>query len=360
MSPAPSGQGWAAVGQPASAVVISSAIYYVRPVVMTRSAGLRGRNRGAALNRRSTSAERSGGSGQASREGPGPLATFGAWLAAAHFPGPGTGHQGRADDGAEVASMRTSLLTFLGDSQGGSSPVDAYVRDLRAARDQGFDFAWAVQLPWEHDATDHLACGPTRGGRHPGRDRRAADPDAPSHGPGTGSADPQRPVGRTVHPRDRTQPRRRQSGDVGIPWDRPVRRINDYLDCLLPLLTTGEVDAVARPPPRAEQSGYPAPHHRRSTSRRSDRSRRDPPAATSSARIAPTLADRRASTPLSHGCAQIGFRKPEKSRKILLLLRVCPLNLSLRSSYRLATFCLWTWSVIRCCSWMSSASFRNS
>jgi hypothetical protein len=53
--------------------------------------------------------------------------------------------------------MRTSLLTFLGDSQGGSSPVDAYVRDLRAARDQGFDFAWTVQLPWEHDALITLA-----------------------------------------------------------------------------------------------------------------------------------------------------------------------------------------------------------
>jgi 5,10-methylenetetrahydromethanopterin reductase len=53
--------------------------------------------------------------------------------------------------------MRTSLLTYLGDSQGGGSPVDAYVRDLRAARDQGFDFAWTVQLPWEHDSLITLA-----------------------------------------------------------------------------------------------------------------------------------------------------------------------------------------------------------
>ena len=53
--------------------------------------------------------------------------------------------------------MRTSLFTFLGDSQGGGSPVDAYVRDLRAARDQGFDRAWTVQLPWEHDVLVTLA-----------------------------------------------------------------------------------------------------------------------------------------------------------------------------------------------------------
>src|SRR5438876_12214804 len=42
---------------------------------------------------------------------------------------------------------------------------------------------------------------------------------------------------------------------------------------------------------------------------------------------------------------QIGFQKSEKSRKILLLLNLCPLNLKLRSSYRSATFCLWIWSV---------------
>jgi hypothetical protein len=58
---------------------------------------------------------------------------------------------------SKVHAMRTNLLTYLGDSRGGGSPVDAYVRDLRAARDQGFDFAWTVQLPWEHDALITLA-----------------------------------------------------------------------------------------------------------------------------------------------------------------------------------------------------------
>jgi 5,10-methylenetetrahydromethanopterin reductase len=52
--------------------------------------------------------------------------------------------------------MRISLFTHLGDSRG-ASPVDASVRYLRAARDQGFDTVWTVQLPWEHDVLTTLA-----------------------------------------------------------------------------------------------------------------------------------------------------------------------------------------------------------
>src|SRR5215203_2874416 len=53
--------------------------------------------------------------------------------------------------------MRISLLTYLNDGEGEGSPIDTYVDYLRAARDQGFDFAWTVQLPWEHDALITLA-----------------------------------------------------------------------------------------------------------------------------------------------------------------------------------------------------------
>jgi len=52
--------------------------------------------------------------------------------------------------------MRISVLTLLADSQG-TSPVDAYVRDVRAARDQGFSRVWTVQLPREHDVLTTLA-----------------------------------------------------------------------------------------------------------------------------------------------------------------------------------------------------------
>ena len=133
--------------------------------------------------------------------------------------------------------MRTSLLTFLGDSQGGSSPVDAYVRDLRAARDQGFYFAWTVQLPWEHDALITLAVA-------------LREVDGIRVGTGV------QPI-QMRHPMALAQEALTLSvlsggrfslgiglshavvseGMWGIPWDRPVRRINDYLDCLLHVFT---------------------------------------------------------------------------------------------------------------------------
>ena len=60
-------------------------------------------------------------------------------------------------------------------------------------------------------------------------------------------------------------------GMWGIPWDRPVRRLNDYLDCLLPLLTAGEVDAVGQTTTARGQVRVPGAHHRRSTLRLLDR-----------------------------------------------------------------------------------------
>jgi F420-dependent oxidoreductase-like protein len=142
--------------------------------------------------------------------------------------------------------MRTSLLTYLGDSRGGDSPVDAYVRDLRAARDQGFDFAWTVQLPWEHDALITLAVA-------------LREVDGIRAGTGV------QPI-QTRHPMALAQAALTLSalsagrftlgiglshaavseGMWGIPWDHPTRRVIEYLDCLLPLLTTGEVDAVGQ------------------------------------------------------------------------------------------------------------------
>src|SRR5688500_12433084 len=56
----------------------------------------------------------------------------------------------------EQYSMRMSLFAYLNDSQG-ASPIDAFVRDLRAARDQGFERVWTVQLPWEQDVLTTLA-----------------------------------------------------------------------------------------------------------------------------------------------------------------------------------------------------------
>ena len=40
----------------------------------------------------------------------------------------------------------------------GQGPDD-YVHDLRAARGEGFSYAWTVQLPWDPDALVTLRCG---------------------------------------------------------------------------------------------------------------------------------------------------------------------------------------------------------
>lgn len=142
--------------------------------------------------------------------------------------------------------MRTSLFTYLGDSQGGGSPVDAYVRDLRAAHAQGFDFAWTVQLPWEHDVLVTLAVA-------------LREVDGIRVGTGV------QPI-QMRHPWALAQAALTLSslsagrftlgiglthavicdGMWGIPWDRPALRLNEYLDCLLPLLATGSADVTGQ------------------------------------------------------------------------------------------------------------------
>src|SRR3954470_15116432 len=138
--------------------------------------------------------------------------------------------------------MRISLTTLLSDSQG-VSPVDAFVGDVRSARDQGFGRVWVAQLPWEHDALTTLAVA-----------AREVD--------GIGLATGVQPIqGR--HPMVLAQAALTlnliaggrftlgiglthefiSDGMWGIPWDRPVRRLNEYLDGLLPLLAGDPVDA---------------------------------------------------------------------------------------------------------------------
>lgn len=139
--------------------------------------------------------------------------------------------------------MRISLFTYLADSPG-TSPVDDYVRDLRAARDQGFDAAWTAQLPWEHDVLTTLA---------------VALREVPDIVVGAGV----QPI-QMRHPMATAQValtlnlisggRFRlgiglthaivSDGMWGIPWDRPVRRLSEYLDGLLPLLAGEEADAT--------------------------------------------------------------------------------------------------------------------
>jgi 5,10-methylenetetrahydromethanopterin reductase len=139
--------------------------------------------------------------------------------------------------------MRTSLFTFLGDSVRASA-IDDYVHDLRSLRDEGFDSAWTVQLPWEHDALTTLAValrevdGMTLGtGVQPIQIRQ---PMALAQAALTlnliGAGRFRLGIGLT-HALI-------CDGMWGIPWDRPARRLNEYLDGLLPLLAGREADAT--------------------------------------------------------------------------------------------------------------------
>lgn len=140
--------------------------------------------------------------------------------------------------------MRISLFTYLGESTGDRSPVDAYVRDLRTVRDEGFEFVWTVQLPSEPDALTTLAVA-----LHEVEDIRVGTGVVPIH------ARHPMVLAQTALTLDALSGGRFtlgiglshalvSEGMLGIPWDRPVRRLTEYLDCLLPLLDTGSVDAT--------------------------------------------------------------------------------------------------------------------
>jgi 5,10-methylenetetrahydromethanopterin reductase len=138
-----------------------------------------------------------------------------------------------------------SLITYLADSHG-ASPVDAYIRDVRTARDQGFGRVWTAQLPWEHDALTTLAVaarevediGLATGvqpiqGRHPMVLAQAAlTLNLIANGRFTLG------IGLTHQVIS--------DGMWGKPWDRPVRRLTEYLDGLLPLLAGDQVDALGQ------------------------------------------------------------------------------------------------------------------
>lgn len=139
--------------------------------------------------------------------------------------------------------MRISLFTYLGDSQG-PSPVDAYVRDLRAARDLGFDRVWTVQLPWEHDALTTLAVGLRE--VHGLTIGTGVQPIQMRHPMALAQAALTLNViggGRFVLGIGLTH-EIICNGMWGIPWDRPARRLNEYLDGLLPLLAGEAADAA--------------------------------------------------------------------------------------------------------------------
>ncbi len=135
--------------------------------------------------------------------------------------------------------MRISLIAGLNNE----SPVDTCIRDLAQARDEGFSRLWMTQMPYDADLLTvlaaalrdvpdiHVASGvvPIQN-QHPMLlAQRALTLNSIAAGRFT--------LGIGVTHRTVTE------GMWGISWDRSVRRLREYLDGLLPLLSGESVDA---------------------------------------------------------------------------------------------------------------------
>jgi F420-dependent oxidoreductase-like protein len=139
--------------------------------------------------------------------------------------------------------MRVSLFSFLGDYQG-ESVVDAYIDDLRASRDEGFTTVWTPQMPFEHDLVVTMAIA-------------LREVDGIVLGTGVLPIQTRLPMvlaqqaltlslisgGRLKLGIGLTHAIVTE-GMWDIPWDRPIRRLNEYLDGLLPLLAGEEAKAT--------------------------------------------------------------------------------------------------------------------
>jgi 5,10-methylenetetrahydromethanopterin reductase len=137
--------------------------------------------------------------------------------------------------------MRISVLGYLGN---GDSPVDRYVEQLRQARDEGFTRMWTSQLPYEPDLLTALAVA-------------VREVDGIEVGTGVLPIQLQHPMGLA----QRALTVNLISGGRlvlglglshqvvvekvwGVSWERPVRRLSEYLDGLLPLLAGDAADAT--------------------------------------------------------------------------------------------------------------------
>jgi 5,10-methylenetetrahydromethanopterin reductase len=157
-----------------------------------------------------------------------------------------------------VGAVQISVFGFLGDGAG-RSPVDAYVEELSRARDEGFSRVWTAQLPYEPDLLVTLA---------------VALREVPDVNVGTGVL----PI-QIEHPMAMAQraltvnlisggrltlglglSHRAVTERVwGVPWDRPIRRMGEYLDGLLPLLDGRKADATGETTTTRGSLRIPAP-----------------------------------------------------------------------------------------------------
>lgn len=139
--------------------------------------------------------------------------------------------------------MQVSMFGQLS-GMGEGSPIDATVANLAMLRDEGFGRIWMSQLPHEPDLLTILAAA-------------FREVDGIQVATGVLPIQNQHPMllaqraltlnllsgGRFVLGLGMTH-QMVTEGMWGIPWDRPVRRLNEYLDGLLPLLAGEPADAT--------------------------------------------------------------------------------------------------------------------
>ncbi len=139
--------------------------------------------------------------------------------------------------------MRISVFGYISDGSG-RSPVDGYVERLQTMRDEGFTRVWTAQLPPDPDLLTILAVA-TR------------EVEGIEVGTGVLPIQLQHPMGLA----QRALTVNLISGGRlvlglglshqvvvekvwGVSWERPVRRLSEYLDGLLPLLAGDAADAT--------------------------------------------------------------------------------------------------------------------
>lgn len=139
--------------------------------------------------------------------------------------------------------MRISLVATLS-ALSGSSPIDAAVDNLTRWRDEGFRRVWFSQLPYECDLLSVLGVA-------------LREVDRIEVGTGVLPIQNQHPMllaqraltlsligrGRFLLGLGMSH-RAVTEGMWGIPWDKPVRRLREYLDALQPLLAGQPTDVA--------------------------------------------------------------------------------------------------------------------
>lgn len=138
--------------------------------------------------------------------------------------------------------MQVSILGSLSDTAG-RSPVDATVDNLARLRDEGFRRVWMTQMPYEPDLLTVLAVA-------------LREVDRIEVATGVIPIQNQHPMllaqraltlnlianGRFILGLGMSH-QAVTEGMWGIPWDKPVRRLREYLDGLQPLLAGQAADA---------------------------------------------------------------------------------------------------------------------